>query len=51
MDRGLTGRIHLGAGLHDIAHDNCFHLVGVRLSARHGGVDRYRAENWEPGRP
>jgi hypothetical protein len=44
MDRGLTGRIHLGAGLHDIAHDDCFHLVGAKLCARDGGADRRRAE-------
>jgi hypothetical protein len=44
MDRGLTGRIHLGAGLHDIAHDDCFHLVEAKLCTRDGGVDRHRAE-------
>jgi hypothetical protein len=44
VDGRLSGRIHLGAGLHDVAHDDGFHLVGAKLCARHRGADRRRAE-------
>jgi len=44
MDRRLSGWIHLGASLYDIAHDDCFHLVGAKLCARDGCADRHRAE-------
>jgi hypothetical protein len=44
MDGGLPGRIHLGAGLHDIAHDDGAHLVGAKLSARDRGADRHGTE-------
>ena len=44
MDGSLPGRIHLGAGLHDVAHDDGFHLVGAKLRARDRGADRHRAE-------
>ncbi len=44
MDGGLPGRIHLGAGLHDIAHDDGAHLVGAKLRARDCGADRHGTE-------
>jgi hypothetical protein len=36
----LPGRIHLGARLHDIAHDNRFHLIGAEFRASNRGADR-----------
>ena len=45
MDGGLPGGIHLGAGLHDIAHDHGFHLLGAKLRARNRGADRHRTES------
>jgi hypothetical protein len=44
MDGSLPGRIHLGAGLHDVAHDDGFHLVWAKLCARDRGADRQSAE-------
>ena len=35
---------HLGAGLHDIAHDDGFHLVGAKLGARDRSADRHGTE-------
>ena len=37
MDRGLAGRVHLGAGLNDIAHDHGPDLIGIEAGARDGG--------------
>jgi hypothetical protein len=33
LDGRVTGRIHLGASLHDIADDDRFHLVGAKSIA------------------
>src|SRR2546423_9201338 len=44
MDRGLARRVHLGAGLNDIAHDDGPHLLGIEPSAGDGGFDDDRAE-------
>jgi hypothetical protein len=44
MDGCLPAGIHLGAGLHDIAHDDGFHLVGTKLRARDCGADRHCTE-------
>jgi hypothetical protein len=44
MDGGLARRIHLCAGLHDVAHDDGFHLIGAKLRARDCGADRHSAE-------
>jgi hypothetical protein len=44
MDGGLTGRIHFGAGLHHIAHDDRFHLVGAKFCALDRAADRDSAE-------
>src|SRR5262245_21115408 len=44
MDGSLPGGIHLRAGLHDIAHDDGFHLLGAKLSACNRGADRHRTE-------
>ena len=44
MHGGLPGRIYLGAGLHDIAHDDRFNLVGAKPGALDRGADRHRAE-------
>jgi hypothetical protein len=43
----VSGRIHLGAGLHDIAHGNRFDLVGAKLCTRDRGTDRHRAESYQ----
>src|SRR5215510_7669480 len=40
----VPGRIHLGACLHDIAHDHGFHVLGANSRARDRGADRHRAE-------
>jgi hypothetical protein len=44
MDGSLSSRIHLGARLHDIAHDNRFHLIGAEFRASNRGADRDSAE-------
>ena len=44
MDSGLPGGIHLGAGLHDIAHDNCFHLLRIKPGSLNRGADRHGAK-------
>ena len=44
MDGSLSSRIHLGARLHDVAHDNRFHLIGTELRANNRGANRDSAE-------
>ena len=45
MNRGLTGRIHLGAGLNDVAHRRRFPTSsGLKPGALDGGADRDGAE-------
>jgi hypothetical protein len=43
MDGSLPGGIHLGAGLHDVSHDNGLHLVWVKPSSLNRGTDRHSA--------
>jgi hypothetical protein len=45
MDGSLPGGIHLGAGLHDIAHDDGFHFIGAKFRARDRGADRDSTES------
>jgi hypothetical protein len=42
MDGGLPGGVR--ASLHDIAHDNGFHLVGAKLRAGDRGAHRHSTE-------
>ena len=44
MDGGLPGGIHLRAGLHDVAHDNCFHLLGMKSGPFDGTGNRHGTE-------
>jgi hypothetical protein len=44
MDGGLACRIHLGAGLNDIAHDDRPDLFGTEASACHRRFDGDGAE-------
>jgi hypothetical protein len=44
MHRSLAGRIHLGAGLNEIAHHDGFHLIWANAGARDRGADRGRPE-------
>jgi len=39
MNRRLTRRIHLGSGLHDVAHRRSLHLLGLEPGAFDGGAD------------
>jgi hypothetical protein len=44
MDGGLARRVHLGAGLNDIAHDDGLDLLGIEPGAGDGGFDNDRAK-------
>src|SRR5260370_6707959 len=44
MDGGLACRVHLGAGLNDIAHDDRPDLLGIEAGACDGGLDGDGAE-------
>ena len=44
MNRRLTRRIHLGAGLDDVAHRHGLDLLGLEPRAFDGGADRDGAE-------
>jgi hypothetical protein len=48
MNGRLTGRIHLGAGLNDVAHRHRFDLLGLEPDAFDGGADRDGAEIRRP---
>jgi len=40
----LPGGIHLGSGLHDVAHDDRFRVFRADSRARDRRTDRHRAE-------
>ena len=44
MDGRLARRVHLGAGLNDIAHDDRPDLLGIETGAGDGGLDDDGAE-------
>jgi hypothetical protein len=44
MDGRLARRIHLGAGLHDVAHDHGLDFVGAKTGPGHRGGNRRRTE-------
>jgi|SRR5215813_10168332 len=44
MDGGLARRVHFGAGLNDIAHDDGLDLLGIEPGAGDRGFDDDRAE-------
>src|SRR5262245_62265140 len=45
VDASLSGGIHLGASLDDVAHDNRFHIIGANVRARDRSGDCYRTKS------